>query len=175
MVEGMRIRQPGKKDKEKLMSLVRLLYKDDPNEIEIWEKGYENYLSYTYIAVKDNNIVGYISIEGNDNETLLIGDLFVLPEFREKGIAGKFITLTIKRAVKGGKKYVRAIPIKIMRNLKDCIKNLVFPKSEKLKKGFIFLRKYLEIKEPPFGSELFRNLPMRFQLLLNPISGFEPA
>lgn len=105
-MEDIRIRQPGKKDKNQLLNLTRKLYrKSQKEQIAIWEKGYENYLSWTYIAEKEGKIIAYMSL-GGDQDSLSIGDLYVLPAFRRKGIASKLIQLAISRQKRSGKRYL---------------------------------------------------------------------
>lgn len=53
------------------------------------EEGYKKYIreSQVYSVVKDNNAIGTISYKNQDDGTVLINGLTIMPEYRGQGIA----------------------------------------------------------------------------------------
>lgn len=91
----MKIRQAKLEDKEQLLKLVKGLYsRSAPKMIEEWKRYYSRMingnLSETLIVEDDKNIVAYICFSYRKN-SIFIGDLYVLPRHRGKGIAMKLL------------------------------------------------------------------------------------
>jgi len=144
MKDKLRFRQPGKKDKEQVMKLVRILYeKDDTSQIEIWNKGYSNYLPWTYVAEINGQIIGYVCL-GGTVESLSIGDLCVLPKFRNKGIASKLIELSIARAEKANKEYIEVNAHRWNETSQKLYKKFGFEIIGETERGLFRLRKQLQ-------------------------------
>ncbi len=144
MSEEFKISQPGKKDKEQLMKLVKILYEDDPtNQIEKWDRDYSNYLPSTFVAEKNKQIVGYICLGGGE-KYVLIGDLCVLPEFRKIGIASKLIKRAIQKAIKQGKDYIRVDTHKDNKNSQSLYKKFGFEIVGETPRGLYILHKKLK-------------------------------
>ncbi|MEK6895657.1 MAG: GNAT family N-acetyltransferase [Nanoarchaeota archaeon] len=87
----MKIRQAKFEDKIEFLKLVRGLYgRGSPQSVKEWEKNYESMMCDAAVAEEENKIVGYIAFWIQE-DGVYISDLYVLPKFRRKGIAGKLL------------------------------------------------------------------------------------
>ncbi|PIU75804.1 hypothetical protein COS75_02380 [Candidatus Pacearchaeota archaeon CG06_land_8_20_14_3_00_35_12] len=102
----MKIRKAIEKDKEQILKLVGNLYRAAPSEVEGWRRNWLRRMKFTFVAEDKENIVGYIS-NTITRDSLLIGDLYVSPALRKKGIATKLFRLTEKLKSRLRKKFLR--------------------------------------------------------------------
>ena len=92
-------------DRDQIPLMSSMLYKDGYN-VSIYTKYKPTYFGFTI----DGNIVGVNSgHRSNDNEYRSRG-LFVLPQFRNKGIAVKLLSATIEQAKKEDCNTVWSVP-----------------------------------------------------------------
>jgi len=91
---SMNIRRAELEDKKQIIRLVKELYsKDSPKTVREWEMDYKYKIRLTLLAEINKNIVAYIA-NGIEGDNLYIGDLYVLPKYRRKGIATSLILET---------------------------------------------------------------------------------
>lgn len=103
----MNIRNARLEDKEQVMKLVRGLYGRSAREmIEKWDKEYQRHIGGTFIAETNQKVVGYVTF-GIEDDSVYIGDLYVSPKYRRKGIANSLIQVVEKARENLNKKYLR--------------------------------------------------------------------
>lgn len=102
----MKIRQAKIEDKDKIMKLVRLLYRASSKAIKRTEKKYSKSYQGFFVMEDKNKIVAYIAF-GTKGNSIYIGDLYVLPKYRKKKIGTVLIKLAERVQKKLKKKYLR--------------------------------------------------------------------
>ena len=104
----MKLRQATKKDFEGICELVQKLYGEKVLKKidEDWRKDYLKLLKSIFIVEENKKIIAYISIDINEN-SVYIADLYVLPEYRRKGIATKLIKFVDEVRKNKNKRYLR--------------------------------------------------------------------
>jgi len=93
MSEELIIRKATHKDKVAIMSLVTAFYGESAPEMVIWWGNNYNQISdKPLIAQLDNEVIAYIASSTDyESNSVYIGDLYVKPSFRKKGIATKLV------------------------------------------------------------------------------------
>jgi len=101
------IRKAGLADKEEIIKLAKKFYnKSAPEEVKKWGKNYEKRYNLTLVAEINKKIIAYIAFEIEKN-ALYIGDVYVLPNYRKKGVGTALIKKTEKIRRLINKKYLR--------------------------------------------------------------------
>lgn len=139
----MKIRQATLEDKEKIIKLVRGLYsKNSPKMVEKWNKNYNKMFKSTIVVEINNKIVAYLAFGLKDN-SLYVGDLYVLPIFRRRKIATKLINFVDEIKNNLNKKFILVDVRNKSVNAKRFYENMGFKiiDENKLKKDLIRLRK----------------------------------
>ena len=103
----MNIRQARLNDEKEVLRLVKNIYgKSSPKSVKNWERNYKRFIRLTFVFEKNKKIAGYIYY-GAEKNALYIGDLYVLPKFRNQKIATKLIAKIDKIKKRLKKKYLR--------------------------------------------------------------------
>ncbi len=109
------IRKVKKEDIESFIDCYIKAYQDLKNYKYKTRKDIKNYFKWLYnrdkdgfmIAEENNKIAGFIAVDANwvnykGEKILEIHELFVLPEFRRKGIASKLLNKALEYGIKKG-------------------------------------------------------------------------
>jgi len=87
----MKIRQASIGDKEQILKLVGGLYsRSAPMMLREWDKHFRRMVKQTIVVEIDKNLVAYLSFSFY-KKSLFIGDLYVKPKYRRKGVARKLL------------------------------------------------------------------------------------
>lgn len=114
------------KDAEQILKLVKKLYsKSSPKTIKNWEKNYVRLIKATLIVRCNKKIIAFITFAHRKN-AVYINDLYVLPDYRRKGIATKFLKKIDYLRKKLKKKYLMVNNRKKDKNAFKLYKNFGF-------------------------------------------------
>ena len=87
----MKLRKAKSSDKKDLMKLVKGLYgRSSTQSVKDWEKYHSKYMKNAVLAQENNQVIAYIAFNLRKNY-VYIGDLYVLPKHRKKGVASKLL------------------------------------------------------------------------------------
>jgi len=139
----MKIKQARLEDKKSVLKLVNQLYsRSSPKIVEKWKKDYPNIIGGTFLAEIKKEIVGYIAF-GLKDDSVYIGDLYVLPKFRRQKIATKLINFVNKVKKNLNKKSLLVDVRKKDYNAQKLYKKIGFNllKNNESNKDLITLRK----------------------------------
>jgi len=115
----MKIRNITLKDKKEVMKLIKELYeKNNPKGVSNWNKNYKKFISDTFLMEDKKKVVGYVSIDIRKN-SIYIADLYIIPKYRKKGIATKFVKHIQNLRKKLNKRYLR---VDVRRKDKPAVK-----------------------------------------------------
>lgn len=115
----MKIRNITLKDKKEVMKLIKELYeKNNPKGVSNWNKNYKKFISDTFLMEDKKKVVGYVSIDIREN-SIYIADLYIIPKYRKKGIATKFVKHIQNLRKKLNKRYLR---VDVRRKDKPAVK-----------------------------------------------------
>ncbi len=103
----MKIRKANLKDKEQFLKLVRYLYaKSAPKNYREWKRQYGKMFKIALIAETNKKIIAFITFI-LQKDSIYICDLYVLPKYRERGVATSLLKKVDKIRKNLGKRYLK--------------------------------------------------------------------
>ncbi|MEM4703000.1 MAG: GNAT family N-acetyltransferase [Candidatus Pacearchaeota archaeon] len=91
----MLIRKAKEEDRKQIIKLVDTLYCNSPFMKKEWRKKFNEFILATFVVEIKKKIVGYIAF-GFTKDSVYIGDLYILPEHRRKGLATRLLKVVEK-------------------------------------------------------------------------------